>query len=170
MKKTKKDSPKFRHVNFKMYFQFRYMYGRWDFGVKDKMYYLDRYLLTAPLNTLIPSYILKDIIRKICLAKRSKNIEEFMEVFKIEHKETIADYYGLPMEEMDRLLQNEAIFDTMKSALAYMIICDMLLTPITCDCGHCLERHPLSAARVQEDHSQYNERIEWQKEKQNQNS
>ena len=93
-----------------------------------------------------------------------------MEVFKIEHKETIADYYGLPMEEMDRLLQNEAIFDTMKSALAYMIICDMLLTPITCDCGHCLERHPLSAARVQEDHSQYNERIEWQKEKQNQNN
>ena len=67
------------------------------------------------------------------------------------------------MEEMDRLLQNEAIFDTMKSALAHMIICDMLLTPITCDCGHCLESHPLSAG-VQEEHSQY---IEWQKEKQN---
>lgn len=90
-----------------------------------------------------------------------------MEVFKIEDKETLADYYGLPTEEMDRLLQNESVFDTMKSALAYMIICDMLLTPITCDCGHCLEYHSLSAG-VQEDHSQYKERIEWQKEKQNQ--
>ena len=37
MKKTKKDSPKFVHLNFKMYFRFRYMYGRWDFGVKDKI-------------------------------------------------------------------------------------------------------------------------------------
>ena len=46
-----------------------------------------------------------------------------MEVFKIEDKETLADYYGLPTEEMDRLLQNESVFDTMKSALAYMIIC-----------------------------------------------
>ena len=167
MKKTKKDSPQYAHLNFHMYFRYRYMYGHWDFSIDDELYWLNTYILTGPLKALTPSCVLEDVVHKICLAKRSKTMEEFMEVFKIKDKQTITDYYGLPTEEMDRLVQNEYVFDKMKFALAYMIICDMLLTPITCDCGYCHEFYPLNTG-VKECYSQCKERIELQKEKQNQ--
>ena len=90
--------------------------------------HMGSYLQDGYLSSLLPPDISSDIINKICDASRCKTINDFMTVFEINDMKTLSDFYGLPMEEMECLLENKDIFDRMKRTLSFIIICDRIIT------------------------------------------
>lgn len=128
MNETKKTYVDGNQENFWRFFNARYALGRFDFVVGEGFMHMDSYPQDGYLNSILPSDISSDMIKKICAASRCKTINDFMTLFEIKDMKTLADFYGLPVEEMESLLENKDIFDRMKRTLSFIIICDRIIT------------------------------------------
>ena len=83
--------------------------------------------LCYPLGYLLFPHVHLDIMQRIKLAKYSRNIQEFMKVFDIDNMETLANYFGIPIEDLRCMLENETIFSKMKKILTCIMVCNQAM-------------------------------------------